>query len=189
MSTFEMDAVGPLVIPYSSQIALMRTQNHLCRFPTIPNNPEWQTQLTVPFGGIFEDQILSVEVAYYRRFFLVRLPIGQPLAANAFQRIVGALCILNTELRAVVVAEINLRQIAVQVLRAAMLVNASQSAFEDRKEVLKRVGMHVAARPFKFGMVNALMFRVLEFVVLRAIRQQTAVVVQHLGHQELDPRL
>lgn len=44
------------------------------------------------------------------------LPISQPLAADAFKRIVGALSILNAEFRAIVVPEVKFGQIAMQVL-------------------------------------------------------------------------
>lgn len=58
-------------------------------------------------------------------------PIGQPLAYRATDRAIGALAVVNPELGAVAVAEIELCQIAVQVLLGAMLVDALHAALED----------------------------------------------------------
>src|ERR1700730_4628668 len=119
----------------------------------------------------------------------VRPSIGQALAANSLQRIVGALGILNAEFRAVVITEVKLREIAMQMLRPAMMINASQAALENREEVFERVSVHVAARPLKLGMVNAFVLGILKLVVLRAVRQQAAGIMKHLRRQELAHRL
>src|SRR5205085_4675141 len=62
----------------------------------------------------------------------------------------SARAFVDAELLPVVVAEIELGQIAVKMLFLNVLINADQSAFKHRKEVLKRVGMHIAAHPFLF---------------------------------------
>lgn len=57
------------------------------------------------------------------------------------------------------VAEREFVQIARQMLFAAMLVDALHAALEHGEEILDRLRMHVAARPFFFRMVDALMRR------------------------------
>jgi len=57
----------------------------------------------------------------------------------------------------VFLAEIKLRQIAVKVLLIDVLVNADKAAFQNRKESFQRVGMHVIAHPFEFGVIDKLM--------------------------------
>ena len=55
---------------------------------------------------------------------VTRRPIGQTLPNDAFHRAFGALYVIAAEPHAVVIAEIELRQISVQVLLFAMLVDA-----------------------------------------------------------------
>ena len=52
------------------------------------------------------------------------------------------------------VAEREFVQIPRQMLFAAMLVDAFHAAFEHREEILNRLRVHVAARPFLFRMVT-----------------------------------
>ena len=56
---------------------------------------------------------------------------------SAFSRVL----VVHAELGAVAVAEIELRQIAVQMLFAAMLIDALHAALEDREEAFDRVRM------------------------------------------------
>ena len=58
-----------------------------------------------------------------------------------FSALFGALGIVHAERDAVVVAEIKLRKIAVQVLLAAVLIDAAHAALEDREIVFNRVGV------------------------------------------------
>lgn len=58
-------------------------------------------------------------------------PIGEALPCSSLDREAGALGIIDPELDAVGIAEIELGEIAVKVLLAAMLIDASHSAFED----------------------------------------------------------
>src|SRR3546814_14591144 len=60
-----------------------------------------------------------------------RPPIGEALALDAFQGLVHALHVLDTKGSALVVAEIELRQIALQVGRANMVVGAIDAALEQ----------------------------------------------------------
>ena len=66
-------------------------------------------------------------------------PIGEALAARASEQVIGALGIFDAKGRATVVAEIELRKVAVQVGFAAMLVSAVHAALEDGEHVLNRV--------------------------------------------------
>ena len=75
----------------------------------------------------------------------MRLMVGQALAFTAPDRLDRSLRIGDL---AGVVAEIKFRQITVQVLFSAVLIDALHSSFEDRKEALDRVGMHVATNVF-----------------------------------------
>ena len=66
-----------------------------------------------------------------------RPPIGQPLADDALKRVRRALRILDAKPRTVVVAKIKLRDVAVQMLLAAMLVDALHAALEDAENSLR----------------------------------------------------
>ena len=68
--------------------------------------------------------------------------------ASSFARF----AIVDAERGAVIVAEIKLRQIAVQVLLAAVLVDAAHSTLEHREVAFDRIGRDVAAHVF-FGRV------------------------------------
>src|SRR5579862_4668952 len=109
-----------------------------------------------------------------RRFF-VSPPICQSLAADAFERIGCAFCIFNTARGTVVIAEIEFRQIAVQMITAAMLVRAIHAALEHTKKVLNRVGVPLAAYVLMLRMVYGLMVSKL----FRYLAIQTRVI----GHQ------
>src|SRR3546814_9307609 len=74
-----------------------------------------------------------------------RPPIGEALALDAFQGLVHALHVLDTKGSALVVAEIELRQIALQVGRANMVVGAIDAALEQGEVALNGVGVGVAA--------------------------------------------
>jgi hypothetical protein len=74
---------------------------------------------------------------------VVALPIGEPLADDTTKAPLGALYIVNAEPNAVAVSEIALCQISMQVLLAAMLVDAFHAALEHGKEALRGVGMRV----------------------------------------------
>jgi hypothetical protein len=54
--------------------------------------------------------------------------ISKALSYDTLQELTGALPVLNSESGAIVVAEVELRQVAVQMLAAAMLVNAVHAA-------------------------------------------------------------
>ena len=64
---------------------------------------------------------------------LVRLPVHQPLAFNATDRGEGAVDVAVVERDAVIIAVVELGEIAVKVFLFAVLVDATHSAFEDRE--------------------------------------------------------
>src|SRR6202051_995213 len=74
--------------------------------------------------------------------------IGQPLADSALNRAGGALNVIYAEPNAVAISEIELRQIAVQMLLLAMLVDAFHAALEDRIVALNGVGRNIVADVF-----------------------------------------
>lgn len=67
-------------------------------------------------------------------------PIGQALAFRADDRATGALRIPDPELYAVVMAEIEFSEIAMQMFLAHVLIGAINPAFQDREKVLGGVG-------------------------------------------------
>src|SRR5579863_9689983 len=88
---------------------------------------------------------LALARAPYRRRPSVNRLVGEPLADNAFQRAVGAGHIVNAKFDPVAIAEIELGQIAVQVLFLAMLIDALHAALEDRIVAFGGVGVGVEA--------------------------------------------
>lgn len=65
--------------------------------------------------------------------------IGEPLAADALQGIIAAHDVIDAELRAGVVAEVEFREVAVQVLLSAVLVDVFHAALEDREHTFDGV--------------------------------------------------
>jgi hypothetical protein len=113
--------------------------------------------------------------------------IGQPLARRAFDGNRGALHVVNAKLGASILPEIELGQVAVKMLGIDVLINADDAPLEDRKEAFKGVGMHVAARPFKLGMVNrAVAGRARELEDRGAVRHQSALAVELAIEQAAD---
>jgi hypothetical protein len=74
-----------------------------------------------------------------------RQSIGQPLAFDAFERLLGALGILNAKAGTIIVTKVELSEIAMQVRLAHVVIDACDAALEDRIEILGRVDMDKAA--------------------------------------------
>ena len=72
-------------------------------------------------------------------------PVGEALADDARERPFRALAVVDSEGDAVVVPEIELGEVAVQVLLAAMLANALHAPLEDRVVALDRARVDVTA--------------------------------------------
>src|ERR1700759_4571475 len=56
-----------------------------------------------------------------------------------------------------IITEVELREIAMQMLLAAMLINTAHTALEHAKEAFRRIHMHIAARVFLRGMLHCFM--------------------------------
>lgn len=65
--------------------------------------------------------------------------VGEALADNALERLVGAHGIVNAQRNTSIVAEIKLLQVAVEVTLATVLVNALHAALKDREVAFDRV--------------------------------------------------
>ena len=76
----------------------------------------------------------------------VRPSAAGPLAFDALEGGCGAILVSPAERRgAVVVAEIELREVAVQVLLSAVLTDATYAALEDQELAFNRVRVDLAA--------------------------------------------
>ena len=80
--------------------------------------------------------------------------IGQALARDALDRNFRAVGIAVAEPDAVIVAEIIFRQVAMQMLLFAVLIDALHAAFEDREETFRRIGVNIAASVFLRGVLD-----------------------------------
>jgi len=85
--------------------------------------------------------------------------VSEALADNALERVRSARRIINTKRSALIIAEIELREIALQVLFIAMLVGAFHAALEHAEKAFDGVSSHVVARPFIVAVVHAFMAR------------------------------
>jgi len=104
--------------------------------------------------------------------------IREALASEALQRDFRTLYVVVAQLNASVLAEIELSQIAVQVLAIDVLIDADEATFHDRKEAFKGVHMHVTAHVFALGVIHAFMRRDWrEFVVRGLVANEFAVLV------------
>jgi hypothetical protein len=85
---------------------------------------------------------------------LVSLPVCESLAFESFHSDCSALRVIDAEFCSSIHAEIEFREIPVKVLLVHVLIDANESALEDRKEAFQSVGMHIAARPFVLGVID-----------------------------------
>jgi hypothetical protein len=74
-----------------------------------------------------------------------RLSIGQPFAFDTFERALGAFDILDAKARAIVVAEIEFGEIAMQMLLADVVECTNYAALENRKIVFSGIDVNEAA--------------------------------------------
>lgn len=70
--------------------------------------------------------------------------IGQPLAFHALQKVIGALYVIDAKRDAIVIAKVELGEIAVQVIMRAMLIHTFHATLENREETFDGVGMDAA---------------------------------------------
>src|SRR5580692_3408887 len=88
---------------------------------------------------------------------VIVLPIGKSLPNDTFYCPFSALHIVYAKPNAITVPKIIFCQIAVQMLLAAVLIDALHTALEDRIEAFDRVGVDVTANVFLLAVVHALM--------------------------------
>jgi hypothetical protein len=106
--------------------------------------------------------------------------IREPLALCTDKSAIGAGLIVDAELDPIVVAEIELGQIPINVLPINVLIDADEAALEHGKEALKRIGVYVAAYPFLFRVIDALVLAMRHEMPIghRAIRIKLAVAIK-----------
>src|SRR5436190_4289385 len=100
--------------------------------------------------------------------------VGETLANDTTEHLVGASRIIAAVRNAVAVAELELGKIPVQVLLGAELIDAAHPALEDGKRALDGVGSHVTAHIFLVVVHDRTVFR--EFAANAAIHD---VLVSH----------
>src|SRR5687768_8413658 len=83
-------------------------------------------------------------------------PISQTLARDVLQRNVSALHIVHAQRDAVVPAEVELVDVALQVLLANVVERANQSSLQQRERCFNGVRGDRAARVFLVGVDNEL---------------------------------
>ena len=83
---------------------------------------------------------------------------GEALALTASYCCNGAVSVIEPKRGPVVVAKIELCQIAMQMLLCAVLIDAAHAAFENREITFNRVRRYVAARIFIGRMLDRFMF-------------------------------
>jgi hypothetical protein len=106
--------------------------------------------------------------------------IGQALALHAFEGDLGPLAVIDAKLGARVLPEIELGQVTVEVPIINVLIDADDPALKDREKPFERVGVNVAARPFKLGVIDAfVLLEAAKLEVLRHVTYEAAVVMHH----------
>lgn len=101
-----------------------------------------QTGTTVPCRPVQALTFLPYLLRFLRQgSSLASCLIGQPLADDALQQTISAGNVINTQGHAVTIAEIELGKVAVQMVMAAMLVDALHAALEYRKEAFDGIGV------------------------------------------------
>lgn len=89
----------------------------------------------------------------------ISLLIGDPLADDAGNGLHRAFCVCDLQCRALIVAEIKLRKVALEVLGADVVVRAGDPPLHNREVTLDGVGVHVTADVFANRMVDCGMVR------------------------------
>jgi hypothetical protein len=109
--------------------------------------------------------------------------IGKALPDDAFDRPFGALHVVYAKPHAVRISKIELRQIAVQVLLAAMLIDSLHATFEDRIIAFNGVGVNMAANVFLLAVIYAFMARKFgaDFEILASFVSHQGGFAGHIG--------
>ena len=94
------------------------------------------------------DDIFSLSDLGLEGLWLTSPPIGQPLSDDALQCDRRAFAISEAKRGAVVVSEIEFAEVTLQVSLRDMVIDAIDTALEDREVPLDGVGVRVAANVF-----------------------------------------
>src|SRR5208282_220723 len=105
-------------------------------------------------------------------------PVFEALADDTLDHTRGTLYVIYAQPNAIAIAEIELRQIAVQMLLATVLVDALHAALEDRVVALNRIG---ADYPFAL-IANVFIVAVLDSFVAGKPLAYIIVVARFISH-------
>src|SRR5260221_4353716 len=120
---------------------------------------------------------------------MTMLPIRQSLAADALQQVVSALAVRDAEGRAVVIAKVELGNVARKMLLANVMKRADQAALEDREETFDGIRSDAVARILAGTMVQR--FMLVEHAMKGAIdraficvhgRRRRNILAQNIAH-------
>src|SRR6266404_9195878 len=146
------------------------------------------------FHGLAEvggETTRSVTTGMTHLLRFVRPSVCETLALDGLQSIASTVVVVDSERCAIVVTEVELREIAVQMLTVAMLVRASHAALEDTEEAFNRVRVSIAAHVLARAVVYGLMVRKLLAdlaIVKRAVSHETRIRRDVLFERALDAR-
>jgi hypothetical protein len=101
--------------------------------------------------------------------------VGKAFSDDSFDRQISAGAIIDPQLGAVAVAEIELGEVTFQVCFADMLVDAIDAALQDREVALDGVGISLSPDIFFGGVVNRL--------IVRECGADRRVDVRFIGHE------
>src|SRR6266581_1898574 len=119
------------------------------------------------------------------RLLCVSPPICQALPGDSLERGISALCVIHAKRRAVVVSEIEFRNVPLQMLFTNMVIRPNQTTLEQREKAFNGVRVDRAAHVFTFAMPDRLMGcvdRPDDAVLPRFVCHQVRVR-RHLGFQ------
>jgi hypothetical protein len=113
--------------------------------------------------------------------------IGQSLTGDTPKRNLSAFGVVDAKFGAGVHPEIKFGQVPREMAVIHVLINTHKTAFEDAEKTFKGIGVNVAARPFKLGMIHGFMLEHPTFVGIGAIGHQAAVFMQMMdqGHTDV----
>jgi hypothetical protein len=106
--------------------------------------------------------------------------IGEPLPFDAQQRALGAGGVINPKLDAIGVAKIELREIAVKVLFAAVLINPDHAALEDAVKTLNGVGGDQGSG--RTVMIGVFLARVINLAMRGELFSDLGILSAFVGH-------
>src|SRR6266702_1034881 len=110
---------------------------------------------------------------------LTRRGIGQALATGALESATGPLHVIYAQANAIAIAEIEFCEIAVQMLFAAMLVDADHATLEDGEVAFNGVGVNGVS----VGIAHVFVSRVHHGFVARKFPAGFAIPASFIGHE------